>query len=380
MYLLVLFVAALQTLNVTPALHTLRYFTTASSQIANLPEYWEVAYVDGVQILQFDSKSRKTKAKLDWVNKIAAEDPDLWQRELYGSLDNEQAFKVNLEIAKERFNQTGGVHMIQQMIGCEWDDETGEVDGWDQHRYDGEDFISLELKTMRWIAAKPQAFITKNKWEQLDGLKEYTKRYVTEICPAYLKTYVRNGRDFLMRTELPVMSLLQKTPSSPITCHVTGFYPYKSALFWRKDGTELYEDVEMGETLPNHDGTFQMTAHLKAELQADAEDRYECVFQLSGVEGDMVTKLDRKLILSNERDREEEVRKMTLAVAGSVVLLVLLALLLVGMVKIYKRRQAKYMPASGDGDFELTPRPPSEPASEHVSKPESEHVSEPTSL
>lgn len=101
------------------------------------------------------------------------------------------------------------------------------------------------------------------------------------------------------------MSLLQKTPSSPITCHVTGFYPYKSALFWRKDGAVLHEDVDMGATLPNHDGTFQMTAHLKAELPADAEDRYECVFQLDGVEGDMVTKLDRRLILSNERDRGE---------------------------------------------------------------------------
>ncbi|XP_051926962.1 major histocompatibility complex class I-related gene protein-like isoform X11 [Hippocampus zosterae] len=364
MYLLVLFVAALQTLNVTPALHTLRYFVTASSQIANLPEYWEVAYVDGVQILQFDSKSRKTKAKLDWVNKIAAEDPDLWQRELYGSIYNEQLFKVNLEIAKERFNQTGGVHMIQQMIGCEWDDETGEVDGWDQHSYDGEDYLTFDLQTLTWTAVQPQAFADKLALEQSDAYRQYKQYYHMEICPSLLQMFLRHGRDFVMRTELPVMSLLQKTPSSPITCHVTGFYPYKSALFWRKDGTELYEDVEMGETLPNHDGTFQMTAHLKAELPADAEDRYECVFQLSGVEGDMVTKLDRKLILSNERDREEEVRKMTLAVAGSVVLLVLLALLLVVLVMIYKRRQAKYMPASGDGDSELTPRPPSEPDSD----------------
>uniref|UniRef100_A0A3Q3DFK6 MHC class I-like antigen recognition-like domain-containing protein n=1 Tax=Hippocampus comes TaxID=109280 RepID=A0A3Q3DFK6_HIPCM len=200
MYLLVLFVAALQTLNVTPVLHTLSYLTTASSQIAKLPEFWEVAYVDGVQIVQFDSKSRKTKAKLDWMNKIAVEDPDLWEREMRVSLGNEQVFKVNIEIIKERFNQTGGVHMMQWINGCEWDDETGEVNGWNEYRYDGEDFISFEWKTMRWIAANPEAFITKNKWERSDGLKEYTKSYVTEICPVFLKTYVSNGRDFLMRT------------------------------------------------------------------------------------------------------------------------------------------------------------------------------------
>uniref|UniRef100_A0A3Q2Y834 MHC class I-like antigen recognition-like domain-containing protein n=1 Tax=Hippocampus comes TaxID=109280 RepID=A0A3Q2Y834_HIPCM len=104
------------------ALHMRSYFITASSQIAKLPEYLEVMYVDGVQILQFDSNSRKTKAKLDWVNKIAAEDPDLWERELRGSISNEQWFKVNIEIAKvnieiakERFNQTGGSFSARTM-------------------------------------------------------------------------------------------------------------------------------------------------------------------------------------------------------------------------------------------------------------------------
>uniref|UniRef100_A0A3Q2Y5Q4 H-2 class I histocompatibility antigen, K-D alpha chain-like n=1 Tax=Hippocampus comes TaxID=109280 RepID=A0A3Q2Y5Q4_HIPCM len=328
------------------ALHTLHYFITGSSQIAKLPEYWEVAYVDGVQILQFDSKSRKTKAKLDWVNKIAAEDPDFWERELHGSIASEQWFKVNIEIAKERFNQTGGVHMIQRMQGCEWVNETGEVDGWQQFRYDGEDFISFEWKTMRWIAANPQAFITRNKWTRLDGYKEYWKRYVTEICPAVLKTYVSNGRDFLMRTELPRVSLLQKTPSSPVTCHATGFYPRTSDLFWRKDGEQLHEDVEMGQTLPNHDGTFQTAVHLKVEAARDAEAKYECVFRLAGVEEAIVVKLDGKSILSNERDAVK-------MVVGIAVALGVLALLAAGVAAVLAKRRRN---RQGEGRQDLVCR------------------------
>ncbi|XP_051917102.1 class I histocompatibility antigen, F10 alpha chain-like isoform X2 [Hippocampus zosterae] len=346
MYLLVLFVAALQTLNVTPARHTLRYFVTGSSQIANLPDYWEVAYVDDVEILQFDGNSRKTKAKLDWVNKIAAEDPDLLDRELYNSIGNEQVFKINLEIAKERFNQTGGVHMIQWMFGCVWDDETGEVDGWSRHSYDGEDFISFDWKTMRWIAANPQAFITKNKWEQLDGYKEYTKRYLTEICPADLKTYVSHGRDFLMRTELPTVSLLQKTPSSPVTCFATGFYPFTSDLYWTKDGEQLYEDVEMGRTLPNHDGTFQTAVHLNVEVPPDAEAKYECVFRLAGVEEAIVVKLDGKNILSNARDAEERVKMVVGVALGVLAVLVLAAGVAAVLVKRHRKRRAMYSAAS----------------------------------
>uniref|UniRef100_A0A3Q2Y048 Ig-like domain-containing protein n=1 Tax=Hippocampus comes TaxID=109280 RepID=A0A3Q2Y048_HIPCM len=309
-------------------LHTLSYLTTASSQIAKLPEFWEVAYVDGVQIVQFDSKSRKTKAKLDWMNKIAVEDPDLWEREMRVSLGNEQVFKVNIEIIKERFNQTGGVHMMQWINGCEWDDETGEVNGWNEYRYDGEDFISFEWKTMRWIAANPEAFITKNKWERSDGLKEYTKSYVTEICPVFLKTYVSNGRDFLMRTELPTVSLLRKTPSSPVTCHATGFFPRTSDLFWRKDGEQLHED-----TLPNHDGTFQTKAHLKVEVTPDAEAKYECVFRLAGVEEAIVVKLDGKSILSNA---QEQLKEMVVAIA---VTLGVLALLAAGVATVLAKRR-----------------------------------------
>uniref|UniRef100_A0A3Q2Z8T1 Ig-like domain-containing protein n=1 Tax=Hippocampus comes TaxID=109280 RepID=A0A3Q2Z8T1_HIPCM len=287
-------------------IHSLKYFQTTSSEIPNFPDYLVVGHVNDVPISHYDSKNRKFEAKHEWMNKMETDVAHYWERLTQYNIDIEQTFKVNFEIAKERFNQTGGVHMIQVMTGCEWDDETDEVvDGWEHLSYDGEDFLSFELQTQRWIAIQQQAFDTKHKWDQLDNLNQYWKHYITEICPHWLKKLMSHGGDFLMRTELPVMSLLQKTPSSPITCHVTGFYPYKAALFWRKDGADLYEDVEMGETLPNHDGTFQMTAHLQAELPADAEDRYECVFQLSGVEGDMVTKLDRRLILSNERDRGE---------------------------------------------------------------------------
>ncbi|XP_072769679.1 major histocompatibility complex class I-related gene protein-like [Nerophis lumbriciformis] len=101
------------------------------------------------------------------------------------------------------------------------------------------------------------------------------------------------------KAELPEVFLLQKTPSSPVTCMATGFYPDLADLFWRKDGEQIFEDVEHGELLPNHDGTFQMSVELKVEVTAEVEGKYECVFQLSGVKEDLVTKLERRSILSN---------------------------------------------------------------------------------
>ncbi|XP_037119976.1 H-2 class I histocompatibility antigen, K-Q alpha chain-like isoform X2 [Syngnathus acus] len=302
----------------------LNYFKT-SSQVAKLPEFLEAAYVDGVQIQQFDSNHRETKAKHDRVNKITEDKPHFW--EIVINIQNEQNMKDNIETAKKRFNQTGGVHMIQVISGCERDDETGEVDGWQHHRHDGEDVISFEAKTMTWIAAHPQAFIPKLKFDQIDGYNEARKNYYTEECPSDLKKHVSNGRDFLTRTELPKVSLLQKTPSSPVTCHATGFYPITSSLFWRKNGEEIHEDVEMGETPPNHDGTFQTSVELRVEVTpAAAEREYECVFQLAGVSEGIVIKLDAGSILSNQ----EQDRKKAVAIAVPLVVLALVAVVMGG--------------------------------------------------
>ncbi|XP_037120006.1 H-2 class I histocompatibility antigen, K-Q alpha chain-like [Syngnathus acus] len=376
MKLFVFFVAAVQIYSVTPVIHTLTYFKTGS-QVAKLPEYLLVAYVDGVQILQFDSNHRETKVKHDWVNKITEDNPHFWKRDTEINIWNERVMKMNIETAQKRFNQTGGVHMMQVMRGCEWDDETGEVDGWQHVRYDGEDFLSFEAKTMTWIAAHPQAFISKLKLDQIDGFNEARKNYFIEECPFELKKHVSNGRDYLTRTELPKVSLLQKTPSSPVTCHATGFYPITSSLFWRKNGEQVHEDVEMGETLPNHDGTFQTSVHLKVELTPAAEREYECVFQLAGVSEGIVIKLDAGSILSNARIQEEQDRKKVVAIAVPLVVLALVAVAAAVLANRFKSKQAEYSQAcKGEKPTGKEEEEKKEDKEEHSQVSDSEPVAE----
>nr|XP_013770925.1 PREDICTED: H-2 class I histocompatibility antigen, K-K alpha chain-like [Pundamilia nyererei] len=76
-----------------------------------------------------------------------------------------QIFKSESNKFKEHFNHTGGVHVVQQMAGCEWDDVTGDIVDYQQYGYDGEDLISLDLKTLTLITARPQAVVTKHEWD-----------------------------------------------------------------------------------------------------------------------------------------------------------------------------------------------------------------------
>ncbi|XP_039461592.1 H-2 class I histocompatibility antigen, Q9 alpha chain-like isoform X2 [Oreochromis aureus] len=279
--------------------HSLQYFYTASSGIPSFPEFVTVGMVDGQPFTYYDSNIRKEIPKQDWMAK--AEGPKYWDSQTLASIGDEQTFKASINIVKQRFNQTGGVHVVQMMYGCEWDDETNEVDGYEHYGYDGEDFVTFHLKTQTWVAPKQKAVMTKHKWDNDKAFSAKVKNYHTQICPAWVKKYLNYGRSSLMRTVLPSVSLLQKSSSSAISCHATGFYPDRVEMFWKKDGVEFHEGVHKGEILTNNDGTFQMSVDLDLR-SVPAEDwrRYDCVFQFSGVNEDIITTLDKTVIRTNE--------------------------------------------------------------------------------
>ncbi|XP_025758387.1 major histocompatibility complex class I-related gene protein isoform X3 [Oreochromis niloticus] len=346
--------------SVSAVKHSLKYFYTASSQVPNFPEFVVVGMVDEVQILQFDSNTMKTVSKQDWMNRNI--DEQYWERETGGFVSAQQVFKANIEIAKQRFNQTGGVHIVQRMYGCEWDDETNEVDGYEQFGYDGEDFIIFDLQTETWVAPKRQAVITKHKWDSNKAFLTSVKNYYTQICPEWLKKHLNYGRSSLMRTVLPSVSLLQKSSSSAISCHATGFYPDRAEMMWRKDGEETHEGVEIGEILTNNDGTFQMRVNLDLR-SVPAEDwrRYNCVFQFSGINENVTTTLDKTAIRTNEA--LSEVPNITIGPSSSptavpisvpivTAALVLAVVALIGFI-IYKKKTD--MKTSPENDPERSP-------------------------
>ncbi|XP_068188449.1 major histocompatibility complex class I-related gene protein-like [Antennarius striatus] len=323
--------------------HSLKNFQTTSSGVPNFPEYVAVGLIDDIQIDYYDSNTKRTEPKQDWMEKITADDPEYWNRETRINEGNHETAKVNIEILKKRFNQSEGFHIVQRMYGCEWDDETGEVTGFDQYGYNGEDFLVLDLKTETWIAPGPQALITKHRWDHDRALMEYRKHSYTQECPEWGRKYLENGRSSLLRTELPSVFLLQKTPSSPVSCFATGFYPNRAALFWRRDGEELHEEVDHGEILPNHDGTFQTSVDLNLSSVAPEDwRRYDCVFQLEGVEDDLVTRLDKGKIWTNWEEPTDVTPPTTTTIITIIAVLVfaLVVMAAVGF-KLSRQRTAK---------------------------------------
>ncbi|KAA0859617.1 major histocompatibility complex class I family protein, partial [Enterobacter hormaechei] len=248
------------------------------------------------------------------------------------------AFRGSIQNVKERFNQSEGVHTWQNMYGCELNDD-GTTQGFYQYAYDGEDFVSLDKNTLTWTAANPQAVITKHKWEAL-AVAEQNKGYLENTCIEWLKKYVAYGKDTLERKVSPQVSLLQKDPSSPVTCHATGFYPSGVKISWQKNGQDHDEDVDLGELLPNEDGSFQRTSTIRVTPDEWKKNRFSCVVEhqdktIRKTEDDIITNFDSVPIA---------------IIVGAVAAVVLVIVIGVVGYLVYQRKKGfKPVSASDDG-------------------------------
>ncbi|XP_030266503.1 major histocompatibility complex class I-related gene protein-like isoform X3 [Sparus aurata] len=331
--------------------HSLKFFLTGSTGLQNVPEFMAAVMVDDVLVGYCDTNRKIVEPKQDWVKKLFEAEPQ--HLEMYTQQCVEETsvyFKITMDDLKQQYNQSEGVHILQRMNGCEWDDETGEVIGFNQYGYDGEDFMSYDLKTETWIAPKQQAVITKERWDADKYRITKNEKYLKVIFPEWLRKYLAYGRSFLLRTELPSVSLLQKTPSSPVSCLATGFYPHRASLVWRKDGEELHEEVDHGEILPNHDGTFQMSVDLNlSSVKPEDWTRYDCVFQLFGVKEEIITKLEKNRIRTNWEEPSKDISLITVIVVPLVVVVLMIAA--IGFTA-YKKKKVNHSPTCEHGSEE----------------------------
>ncbi|XP_053085105.1 class I histocompatibility antigen, F10 alpha chain-like isoform X2 [Pangasianodon hypophthalmus] len=175
--------------------HSVQYLYTALTPGINLTA---VGLLDGEQFVYYDSNIRKTIPKTEWVKKISADDPDYWNRLTQRMQRDQENLKQLLDTVMKDFNHTEGGHTLQRTYGCELDDD-GTARGNDQIRYDGEDFISLDLKTGTWTAVNDKALITKEKWETVGPDANIQKNYLEKECIEWLKKYVSYSRETVKR-------------------------------------------------------------------------------------------------------------------------------------------------------------------------------------
>uniref|UniRef100_A0A8C5MJU0 Ig-like domain-containing protein n=1 Tax=Leptobrachium leishanense TaxID=445787 RepID=A0A8C5MJU0_9ANUR len=248
--------------------HFLQYYhTVVSVPGRGLPEYTSVGYVDGIEIRQYSSDSRRVVPVAPWMERV---EPEYWERETQISRGHE-ALSLNSARSEMRYlNQSGGFHSFQWMYGCELRDD-GSARGYAQLGYDGKDFIILDLEQSIFIPLTDQAKVTAQKLNTLTehvGVK--VKDYLENGCIGWLKKYTEYGKEELERRVRPEVKVLDQNVDgvSKLHCQVYGFYPRDVDVKWQKNGIDV-PTYEAKHVFPNSDGTYQ----IRVTVEVPAEDR-----------------------------------------------------------------------------------------------------------
>ncbi|KAL6466066.1 hypothetical protein MHYP_G00261990 [Metynnis hypsauchen] len=318
--------------------HSLDYFFTGVTPGISCPEFTVVAQVDGLQGGYYNSNSNKVILTGEWIKDN--KDEEHWNMITTMSQVYQEDFKIVLNKTMQLFNHIEGIHTWQWMSGCELRDD-GTKKGYSRYGYDGEDWLSLDLDTSTWTAVNDKAIITKKEWEKKDKAKNH-EIFLKNECIEWLKKYVRFGRATLEGKDPPEVSLFQKDSSSPVVCHATGFFPKAVMISWQKNGDDLYEEVELRETLPNQDGTFQKRSVLTVSPEELNKHNYTCIIQHSSLEKEMV------LLVSDLRGEHRVSAGVWTGIITGAVVTVLLVFICVGVFVWMKKKQpSAYQPPGG---------------------------------
>ncbi|XP_048059148.1 H-2 class I histocompatibility antigen, K-B alpha chain-like [Megalobrama amblycephala] len=169
------------------------------------------------------------------------------------------------DLSKCRPSANCSYHVLQRITGCKLEklpDGTKSVTVFDEYAFDGEDFISFNADTMKWIDKNPKAKETKEKWDHQTKRKKLFRHYFKN-CSEWILTFNNT-----QKRSPDVHVFAKKSPDAEcklnLTCLATVFYPRDVEMIIRLNKTEL-ENQTSSEIRPNGDETFQMRISVKID-------------------------------------------------------------------------------------------------------------------
>ncbi|XP_003473809.2 class I histocompatibility antigen, Gogo-B*0102 alpha chain-like [Cavia porcellus] len=276
--------------------HFLRFFHTSVSRPGRAePRFIGVGYVDDTQFVRFDSDAADPKAepRAAWVER---EDQAYWDMQTWRAKGAAHSDKVDLQTALRYYNQSDeGSHTFQRMYGCEVGPDGRFLSGYVQLAYEGMDYIALNEDLSSWTARDMAAQIAQRKWVESRYAERY-RAYLEGECVEWLLRYLENGKETLQRAEPPEAHVTRHPVSKEqvtLRCWALGFYPKEISLTWQRDGQELIQEMELVETRPDGNGTFQKW--VAVVVPSGEEQNYMCRVEHEGLPEPRTLRWERPL-------------------------------------------------------------------------------------
>ncbi|XP_077142443.1 major histocompatibility complex class I-related protein 1-like [Ranitomeya variabilis] len=268
----------------------------------------------------FSSNTGRTIPVAQWMKEN--EGPEHWEQETRMDNEDQVIFRFEVKLWKKRFNHTEGFHYFQVIMSCELRDD-GSTKGYGQIRYDGKDYMYLDVEKGSYIPTMADARIITERWNRLDIKRgEMAKIYLENQCVTKLKRFIEYGKEDLewrVRPQVKVSSQ-ENGDTIKLHCQVYGFHPRPVDVKWMNGEDEVHS-YETTRVLPNPDGTYQI--RVSTEVTPKDSNSYSCYVDHSSLEEPFLIQWEPK-------------QNMVLAVIISAGVIIIIVLAFAGIF-IYKK-------------------------------------------
>nr|XP_044630918.1 MHC class I polypeptide-related sequence B-like isoform X2 [Equus asinus] len=259
--------------------------TVVSHHGSMQPRFFADGYLDGQPFLHYDSEKGRAEPRGLWAGAVLG--AETWNTETKDLTEKGKDLKMTLADILALQDQKGDSHSLQEIRGCEIQEDNSARGLW-HFCYDGELFLSYNLKTNEWTVAKSsaqtQAVEIKKSWEA-DGFQSqyYRARVQGELC-GRLRRYRKSWMGFMDRAVPPAVNVTRSQASGGmvnLTCWAFGFSPRNISVTWLQDEEPLSQDAQQsGAVLPDGNGTYQTWVAIR--IPQGEEQRFMCHVEHSG--------------------------------------------------------------------------------------------------
>ncbi|XP_036894223.1 patr class I histocompatibility antigen, B-1 alpha chain-like isoform X2 [Sturnira hondurensis] len=266
--------------------HSLRYLHTAESGPGpGEHRYKGVIYVDDTEIARFhrDTASSRLEPRVPWVERpwLEQEGARFWEEQTREIESNAQRSRANLNQLRAQGHQSAhGSSTWQEMTGCAVGSEGRFLHGFSQFAYEGTDFLALNRDLPSWTAASG---VSRSDVVRVPDA-DVRRVFLEDTCVHRLHLFLEKGKGTLLRADPPKTHVTHHPISDhevTLKCWALAFYPADITLTWQHEGEDLTQDMELVETRPAGDGTFQKWAAVA--VPPGEEQRYTCHVQHQGL-------------------------------------------------------------------------------------------------
>ncbi|XP_073454475.1 antigen-presenting glycoprotein CD1d-like isoform X3 [Aquarana catesbeiana] len=295
------------------------YFS--SDQVMTL---WGSLEVEDIQALAAYNDTRLIEFKQSWSKK-SLNDTD-WEisnmllKRYYKNFQNHARNLIEKVLIK-------GAVLFQCWVGC-----SSSIDDIEDFTYkvalDGEDLVSINAKEGMWVAGNsPYSQDAQRMMQRENGTRKSLIDVLKHQCHLIALSYLTAGKEAYSRKIQPQVHITKKldTSGTEVICMVTGFYPKPiNVSLWKEN---KIEEVLSTMTLPNGDGTYQITVLSTVINSVDQQSVY-CQVEHSSLKEPLIVHLD-------------EIHHTLIGlVVGITVAVIVCVVGLACFVKLYKKRRS----------------------------------------